>query len=83
MTATPMTLEQLRADIMEMLEDVQGAVGDSDNLIDAGLDSMRAMNLATRWDEAGVPLDFADLAEAPSIAELWALLRERQGGAAA
>jgi aryl carrier-like protein len=81
MTMT-LTLDQLRSDIAEMLEDETTPFGDDDNLLDVGLDSMRAMNLILKWDEAGVPLDFADLAEAPTVAGLWALLRERQEGAA-
>ena len=49
------------------------------NLLDQGLDSMRAMNLAMEWEAEGVPLDFADLAEAPTLVQLWALVEERQG----
>ncbi len=82
MTAQPMTLEQLRADIAAILEDAP-LPGDDDNLLDSGLDSMRAMNLAMQWEEQGVPLDFTDLAEAPTIAELWAVLRQRQEDGAA
>ncbi|MFC4253919.1 phosphopantetheine-binding protein [Altererythrobacter xixiisoli] len=74
-----MTLEKLRADIAALLEDAPESFGDDENLMDLGLDSMRAMNLAMQWDEDGVPLDFADLAEAPTVAGLWALLSERQG----
>lgn len=81
MTTRPVTLEQLRADIVALLEEGAGALTDDANLLDMGLDSMRAMNLAMQWDEAGVPLDFIDLAEAPTIAGLWALVRERQAGA--
>lgn len=82
MSSDPITLEQLRADIIAMLEDAPDHVADGDNLMDVGLDSMRAMNLAMQWEEAGVPLDFADLAEAPTIGELWTLLNDRQGGSA-
>lgn len=78
---SPITREQLRADILSILEDEPDELGDDDNLIDMGLDSMRAMNLLVKWDEDGVPIDFADLAGAPTIAELWALLSERQGAA--
>ena len=83
MTAQPMTLELLRADIVAILEEAPGVVGDDDNLLDSGLESMRAMNLAMLWEEKGVPLDFADLAEAATIAELWAVLRQRQEDGAA
>lgn len=72
------TLHQLRADIAAIIEEDVSVVGDQDNLMDLGLDSMRAMNLVMQWDEQGVPLDFADLAEAPTLAGLWAILEKRQ-----
>lgn len=83
MTAPLMTLDQLRADIAQMLENPAAGIGDDDNLIDSGLDSMRAMNLAMQWEEHGVPLDFTDLAEMPTIAELWTVLQQRQEDGAA
>lgn len=83
MTSQPLSLADFRATVVAMLGDAGAQLADDDNLLDAGLDSMRAMNLAMEWGEAGIPLDFADLAESPSIAALYALLAERQGGAAA
>lgn len=77
----PITREQLRADILSILEDEPDELRDDDNLIDMGLDSMRAMNLLVQWEEAGIQIDFMDLAGAPTIGELWALLSERQGAA--
>jgi aryl carrier-like protein len=78
MTGTSLTLERLRADIAAMIEvDVQD-VGNTDNLIDLGLDSMRAMNLMLQWSDEGVPLDFADLAENMTLDDLWAVVQERQ-----
>lgn len=78
MTDSALTIDTLRTQIAAILEDPDSEFGNDDNLIDAGLDSMRAMNLAMYWDENGVPLDFTDLAEAPTVSELWALLAERQ-----
>ena len=74
---TRLTMNQLRAQIEEMLEEPV-TIGEDDNVIDGGLDSMRAMNLAMLWEEAGVPLDFPDLAEAPPLRELWTMLEARQ-----
>lgn len=71
--------ETLRADVAEILEVAPSEVSDDANLMDAGLDSMRAMNLASLWEERGVPLDFGDLGEAETIAQLWALIEQRQG----
>ncbi len=73
------TQERLRSDIAAIIEVDPATIGDDDTLIDSGLDSMRVMNLVMQWDEQGVPLDFADIAEAPSVAGLWALLEQRQG----
>lgn len=81
MTDAPVTLEKLRADIAAMLEEAPAAIGDDDNLMDFGLDSMRAMNLLLQWEEEGVPLDFGDIAETPTLAGLWALVQARQQGA--
>ncbi len=78
MTDQPITLERLRADIAAMLGEDPSIVGEGDNLMDLGLDSMRAMNLVMQWDEQGVPLDFTDLAEAMTLGGLWAILQERQ-----
>ena len=80
MTDQTLTLERLRADIAAMIEIDAASVGDDDNLIDLGLDSMRAMNLMLQWSDEGVPLDFADLAENMSLNDLWAVVRERQAG---
>lgn len=78
MTDLPITLDQLRADIAEILEEDLSTIGDDDNLMDLGLDSMRAMNLASHWDETGVPLDFTDLAEAMTVRALWETLNQKQ-----
>lgn len=75
MTAT--TRDDLRTDIAGIIEVAPDAIGDDTNLLDAGLDSMRAMNLAMLWEERGVPLDFADLSEAPTLGELHALAKQR------
>ncbi len=71
------TLERLRADIAGLLEMEPSEIGDEADLMDLGLDSMRAMNLVLLWDEQGVPLDFADLAEAMNLAGLWRIAQER------
>ena len=80
MTDQTLTLERLREDVAAMIEIDTASVGDDDNLIDLGLDSMRAMNLMLQWSDEGVPLDFADLAESMSLNDLWAVVQERQAG---
>jgi len=77
MTAHTVTLERLRADVAEMLEQPAATIGDDDNLMDIGLDSMRTMNLVMAWEEAGLPIGFPDLAETMTLSGLWAIVRER------
>ncbi len=56
-------------DIREAVAQVLGhTVADDDDLIQAGLDSIRMMRLAGRWRKAGADVNFAQLAEVPSIA---------------
>lgn len=72
------SFDAFRAQVSEMLELAPADLAVDAPLMDQGLDSMRAMNLAMQWEEEGVPLDFADLAEAQSLSELWALVEGRQ-----
>lgn len=76
--SAPLTLERMRADIAALLHEEPSAIGDDDNLMDLGLDSMRAMNLVLQWGEAGVSLDFAELAEHVTLAGWWKVARARQ-----
>lgn len=75
------TLERMRADIAAMLHEEPEAVGDDDNLMDLGVDSMRAMNLVAKWNEAGAGVEFAELAEYVTLAGWWAVVRARQATA--
>jgi len=77
MTAEAITLERLRADVAEMLEIAPAEVGDDDNLMDLGLDSMRTMNLVMQWEDAGVPIGFPDLAESMTLASIWEIVSGR------
>ncbi len=77
-----LTLERMRADIAEMLNEDPSEVGDSDNLIDLGLDSIRAMTLATRWRKAGADVQFAELAEKPELGHWWSIIAARLPGKA-
>lgn len=70
----PITLESMRADIAAMLHEEPDAVGDDDNLMDLGLDSMRVMSLVLKWSEGGLDLEFGELAERPTLAGWWELV---------
>ena len=75
MTA-PLSLDRLRSDVAEALDEEPGSFADDENLIDLGLDSIRLMSLAARWREAGFAAGYLDLAQEPTVAAWHALLLE-------
>jgi bifunctional isochorismate lyase/aryl carrier protein len=66
--------QQLRADVAEVLAEPSLALGDDDNLLERGLDSIRLMSLIERWRSAGAEISFVELAERPTLAHWYALL---------
>ncbi|MFC4511710.1 MULTISPECIES: phosphopantetheine-binding protein [Streptomyces] len=69
-----LTLEQIRADVADVLGEDPADVPDDENLVDYGLDSVRIMTLVERWRrDHGTEVTFVDLAEKPAIEE-WAPL---------
>ena len=82
-----LSLARLRADVAAILHEDPAEILDDDNLIDLGLDSIRAMAMVTRWREAGADVDFAELAERAELGHWWQLIerslaRRRADGAA-
>lgn len=73
MVHAPARSEDIRAEVAELLGVDVDAVQPGSNLIGQGLDSIRIMTLAGRWRRQGVAVDFAALAETPTI-EAWAQL---------
>ena len=73
---TTLTLEQMRADLAKILLEDPADIHDDDNLIDLGLDSMRAMTLASRWQAAGARLDFSEMAQNPTLGRWWTLIQQ-------
>ena len=72
----PLTKERMRADIAAVLHEEPDAVGDDDNLMDLGVDSLRALNLSLLWSEA-VPLEFSELAEHVTLSGWWAVVEAK------
>jgi aryl carrier-like protein len=68
-----MDLERLRADVADALGEPAGDIGDADDLLDRGLDSIRLMSLVERWRAEGAEVGFIDLAETPTL-EAWSRL---------
>lgn len=71
--------EAIRAEVAELLGVGVDAVDPGDNLIRQGLDSIRMMALAGRWRQQGIAIDFAALAESPTI-QAWAALMSASRG---
>lgn len=74
----PLTLEVMRADIARMIEADLDEVGDHDNLMDLGLDSMRMMSLVVKWGQTGIRLEFSELAEFLTLSEWWNVIQKLQ-----
>lgn len=70
----PISLDSMRTDVATMLHEDPSDIRDDDNLMEWGLDSMRAMTLAARWRQAGATIEFADMAVEPTLAHWWALI---------
>ncbi|WAT00897.1 isochorismatase family protein [Rouxiella chamberiensis] len=66
--------DQLRSEILPLLDEDCDDLDDDDNLIDYGLDSVRIMALATRWRKIREDIDFVALAKTPTINGWWKLL---------
>lgn len=76
--STSLSLERMREDVARLLHEEAADIADEDNLIELGLDSMRAMALVTRWREAGAPLEFSAMALEPTLAAWWKLVQAGQ-----
>ena len=78
MAGTPvLTLEDVRAQVAELLYEDPAELTDDEDLLDWGLDSVRIMSLVERWRKLGVQVTFADLAERPTLADWWAVLEPK------
>jgi aryl carrier-like protein len=73
-----LTLEQMRADIARIIEADLDEVGDDENLMDLGLDSMRMLGLVVKWGQSGIKLEFSDLAEYLTLGEWWVVIQRLQ-----
>ncbi|NYT86161.1 phosphopantetheine-binding protein [Pollutimonas harenae] len=77
---TPLTLESMRADIARVLHEDPSEIGNDDNLMDLGLDSMRTMTLASQWRDVGVNIDFSEMALNATLGHWWSLAESAQQG---
>lgn len=75
LTHLPSSLDDLRARIAAQLQLPASDLGNDDNLIDWGLDSIRIMALLEVWRRGGRELSFMQLAEQATLTAWWNLLR--------
>ncbi|GAA5152476.1 non-ribosomal peptide synthetase [Pseudonocardia eucalypti] len=74
--------EELGAQLAELLEETPEEVAASQNLFELGLESISLMRLVADWRREGLEIDFAELAEHPTLNAWSALLAARRAGAA-
>lgn len=77
----PASLEALTAQVADLLQMPASDLRADDNLVYAGLDSIRLMSLVERWRAGGAQVTFALMAEQPTLAQWWPHLQaqsERQ-----
>jgi yersiniabactin nonribosomal peptide synthetase len=75
------TIDALRIAVADLIGRPPADIGDDDDLIGLGLDSLNIMGLASRWRLAGVELRFAEMAARPTLARWWELVLGRQAAA--
>jgi yersiniabactin nonribosomal peptide synthetase len=76
----PLDLEQMRGAIAAMLGERPAAVGDHDDLLRLGMDSIQVIRLASQWRRAGAEVSYAELIEYRTLAEWWDLVAARLTG---
>ncbi|MCP3144861.1 isochorismatase family protein [Pyxidicoccus xibeiensis] len=72
----PLSRNRIREEVGELLQVPLAELGEEENLLERGLDSIRIMTLVERWRNAGAELTFVDLAERPTLKEWFALLSD-------
>ncbi|MFF2047914.1 phosphopantetheine-binding protein [Stenotrophomonas bentonitica] len=75
---TALTLERMRADVAEMLGEAPEDIGNDENLMDLGLDSMRVLALVLAWGNTGIALEFGHLAEHATLGGWWSVVQRLQ-----
>ncbi|MFD3258202.1 isochorismatase family protein [Paenibacillus lentus] len=74
----PWSYEHLRQQVADLLQEAAESIGGQDDLIAYwGLDSIRIMSLAEQFSRRGMEINFAELAERPTLEEWWMLLSAR------
>ncbi|EGO63958.1 phosphopantetheine-binding protein [Acetonema longum] len=69
-----LTLQLVRQQVAELLDEEPSDIDDNEDLTDKGLDSVRMMSLVEKWRGIGVDVTFMKLVKRPTIAHWWNLL---------
>lgn len=78
---SPLTLEEIRADIARILMLSVDEITPDENLMYLGLDSIRTMSLLEQWRTRGAQINFVDLAESTTLAQWWQLIQHKSTSA--
>src|SRR5918997_1978837 len=78
MTERGLDFEELRRTVANLVEEDPGSIGAEANLFTLGLDSIVLMQLIGRWRQSGIEVNFAELAENPTV-DAWAKLLSARG----
>ena len=73
------TLDDMRADVAGLLGVDHTSVGDDDDLLGLGLDSISVMRLAGRWHSQGAGVTFGELIQGRTLAHWHELVRPDTG----
>lgn len=73
-----LSLAQVKSDVAQILQMNASEISDDENIVDLGLDSIRAMELVERWRVQGAAVQFVDLVERQTLRQWWQLLAEAQ-----
>lgn len=73
-----LTLDGLRIAIAELLGESPSDIGDHEDLVDIGMDSIRMMSLVEILRGKGAEINFMQMAENPTLAAWWELLSSQK-----
>ncbi|HEU0086775.1 MAG TPA: amino acid adenylation domain-containing protein [Pseudonocardiaceae bacterium] len=83
MVKADLKIDELQQVVASLLEEDVGTIGPAANLFTLGLDSIALMQLVGRWRQAGLEVNFAELAENPTIGAWSKLIADRPSDRAA
>lgn len=78
MGSEPVQEDEIRERVAGVLGVEPGSIGDDDDLVELGLNSILTMKLASGWRRLGLAVNFADLALVPTVRAWAQLLAERR-----